>query len=365
LEGAGEGVSSEIGRVGAAEAVARAWNARGVNYLVTHGLEGHPIELGRDLDILMDQAQAPRALRHASKTLTDLGWETVVSPPDLWGKRIVALHERNGGFDYLELHTTRPLRWALMRFTGAYESPDKTVGPFPVSAWVTFAKAVLLPLLAGDVGRFNATYLSELAEIGVTAELVADHAKPLLGTKLASQLASTTAALDVEGLIVLRPAVRRACLSWMLRHPISSLRSLHELAIVKVRRIWSRSGVDVLLEVPPRIDRQAFLESLRAELHGVFVQVKIQPQGAGVSRLWNQYQILSRQGVVLRLTDGSPDTAQVRARCRLRPFSTRSDAEIQLRWEHGGEGATGREIGSWTVKQWAQQFTFRVAAGDR
>jgi hypothetical protein len=358
-------VSNKIGRVGAAEVVARAWNVQGVNYLVTHGLEGYPGELGRDLDILMDQAQAPRVLRHASRILTDLGWETVVSPPDLWGKRIVALHEQNGGFEYLELHTTRPLRWALMRFTGAYESPDTTVGPFPVSAWVTFAKAVLLPLLAGDVGRFKATYLSELAEIGVTAELIADHTKPLLGTKLASQLASTTVAVDVEGLVVLQPAIRRACLSWMLRHPISSLRSLRELAIVKVRRIWSRSGVDVLLEVPPRIDRQEFLESMRAVLDGVFVQVKIQPQGAGVSRLWNQYHILSRQGVVLRLTDGSPETSQVRARCGLRPFSTRSDPEIQLLWEYGGEGTAGREIGSWIVKQWAEHFSLRVAAGDQ
>jgi hypothetical protein len=55
----------------------------------------------------------------------------------------------------------------------------------------------------------------------------------------------------------------------------------------------------------------------------------------------------------------------VRARCGLRPFSTRSDPEIQLLWEYGGEGPAGRAIGSWIVKQWAQHFTFQVAAGDR
>ena len=358
-------MTSEISRVGAAEVVARAWNVRGVNYLVTHGLGGYPAELGRDLDILMDQAQAPQALRHASELLTDLGWETIVSPPDLWGKRIVALHEQNGSFVYLELHTTRPLRWTLIRFTGAYESPDTTVGPFPVNAWVTFAKAMLLPLLAGDVDRFSATYLSELVEIGVTAELIADHTKPLLGTELASQLASTTMTLDVEGVVALQPAIRRACLIWMLRHPTSSLRALRELAIVKSRRIWSRSGVDVFLEVPSQIDQQAFLASVRAVLDGVFVQVRIQRPRAGANRMWNQYRILSRQGVVLRLANGSLNGPGVRARCGLRPFSARSDPKIHVTCERGGEFAAGREIGKWIVTQWAHHFALRTVGGDR
>lgn len=349
-------MNNKSSRVGAAEAVAREWNLHGLNYLVTHGLEAYPAALGRDLDILMDQAQAPQALLQASQILADLGWERIVSPPDLWGKRCVALREHNGRFDYLELHTTRPLRWTLLRFAGPQEPPDTTVGPFPVSAWTTFVKSVLLPLLANDVERFDSTYLSGVTGRGVTAELITDRTNPLLGAELASNLASTIATHDPEGLVVLQPALRRACVVWMLRHPVSSLRSLRDLANVKIRRMWSSSGIEVQLEIPHDADQQALLDSARTVLDDVFVHVKIQPTGVSAIRFWNQYQFLSRQGAIIQLTTGSTNTLRASAQRRFRLGSMRRDTATERLMEPGSERSAGLEIGRWIVGQWAHHM---------
>ncbi len=76
-------------RVGAAEAVATAWNENGIPYCVLRGIEGYPESIGRDLDVLVEKESVGEALTIARATLCGLGYRVGVPVNVVWVRKVL------------------------------------------------------------------------------------------------------------------------------------------------------------------------------------------------------------------------------------------------------------------------------------
>ena len=109
--------------------------------------------MGRDLDVLVAGVDVERAASAARRVLEheDL---TVGIPPRIWGTRLVA-GPIGSEPDLLEIHRVAAITWRNVVLTDGPQ-PTASLGPFQVDPWVSFAKRVLMPLLAGSIGTLRA-----------------------------------------------------------------------------------------------------------------------------------------------------------------------------------------------------------------
>jgi len=340
-------------RVLAAQAVARAWEEREVPFVVMHGLEGYPHRLGRDLDILMAGRFAGPALEHAAMVLVDLGWR-VAFPPPLWGQRLVALRGDGGDNDYIELHTMTTLRWAAMTLANTKDTPDHSIGHFPVSSWATFAKTVVTPLLGGDTDRFSSEYLRGLLISGVTTDLITSRSTDLFGRSLAQRLASAVESVDIQELNDLTKPLRKAALGQMARHPSRSARAMPKFLKQKLGRFYSDSGLRARLTIPSGTDSEPIVEAIIDKVEHLFVTISVTPPGTATDRLREQYRVLARQGLVLELAEAAPGTPlTTTTRSSLRdPGGGQKDVTFEI----PNSEDVADQVGVWLIDQWLTRF---------
>jgi hypothetical protein len=349
--------------VEAAEVVCAEWTELGLPFVVMHGLEGYPKALGRDLDILMHRADAEIGLSHAATTLKDLGWNTLVCPPRLWGRRLVALRENEvGTLDYLELHTIRSLRWAGLRLVDEGEQPTGHVGPFPVSAWATFAKTVVTPMLTGDTARFGPTYLENLSQSGAAKRPIVARLAPLLGRRLGEDLVEAVIAVDVEALRRLSEHARKAALQHMVRHPMATVQVVPALLRQKLGRFVSRTGLSVEISVPAGVAADELLRQIEVEVGRVFPRVTISRSRSFLEKVRQQYRTLSRQGVVLRLSRDQPSDGAPLIVGLMPAFLPRTLDKATPRAQFRPQDAemAAIEVSRWIIEQWALMFPCRL-----
>lgn len=193
-------------RIALTEAIARRWNEAAVVYAVAHGIDEWPGRLGRDLDVVIAAPDVARAITIARDVLQSHGL-AVVSPPPLWGERLVAA-ERDAPDDLLEIHTTPRITW---RNTAIVERPEPAgrVGPFAIDPWIAVAKRVVLPLLAGRTGLLRddplRTALGDTERAAATRHLVG-----LAGATLTARLLAALDARDLDALDALTRHFRGA-----------------------------------------------------------------------------------------------------------------------------------------------------------
>ena len=354
--------------VEAAEAVCAEWRELALPFVVMHGLEGYPGALGRDLDILMRRADARIGLSHAARTLRGMGWSTLVCPPRLWGWRLVALREDDGGaLSYLELHTIRSLRWAALRLVQGGEQPTGHVGPFPVSAWATFAKTVLTPMLTGDTARFGPTYLENVGQLGAAKEQIEARLTALFGPRLGEELVEAAIAADVETLRRLSQPARKAASRFMVRNPIATAQAVPGLLRQKLGRFTSRTGLSVEISVPQGLAADELLREIKEGASTVFPRVTVSGSRSLLEKLRQQYRTLSRQGVVLRLSRDRPrDDAQVKV--GLMPAflpRTLDKATPRAQFAPQDGGMAARQISRWIIEEWAKRFPCNLDEQER
>jgi hypothetical protein len=342
-------------RVEAAEAVARDWNRIGVPYVVMHGLERHPDSLGRDLDILMTGQNAERALERAAVVLSGLGW-SVAWPPELWGRRLVALKgDKADNLQYLEFHTMTSLRWAALVLVGD-DRADGSIGPFPTNSWATFAKTVLTPLLARDLARFDSdSYLTGLRTRSCNFELVKGRLSPVFGPGMAHRLVSAVEHLDLDQLKDLSNPLRLAAVEHMLRHPIHMVSNLPRFVIQKAGRFLSSSGLRARMLGPPFIDMDPIVEDVVDQVSRVYVTVDVSKTRSLYQSLVQQYRTMSRQGLILELEQPSEQatmTVTVRNPSPIR----RSPAGASFTPDPGNDPS--RQIATWLIDQWRLRYAY-------
>lgn len=286
-------------RVATAEDIAREWTKADLPFVVAHGLEGYPETVGRDIDVLMNPMYAAEALRIAAEVLRATDWPLIGSPPPLWGRRIAAFRRSTDSWEYLEMHTMAALRWATARLVGHEEPPTHRIGPFPVSNWVVFVKAIMLPLLAGTHAKITDATLAEMrTRFGVEA----DRLEQLVPIPIARRLLEAIET-DAEAVRRLAPVLRSTLLRRSLRSlelPSEALRLLNR----KVGRVWSRPGIRVELALDDRWSERTNVDEVVSILNGLFVDVIVDEDPQPLRRWVVQYKYLSRMSVHLELTEG-------------------------------------------------------------
>ena len=327
-----------------AQAVADSWTESGYHWVVAHGLEGYPDRMGRDLDILMEPAQAVPALADARRVLCANGWTMFVCPSSLWDIRMVALRRLDEGvYGYLELHTMGQLTWALLPIADTSLAVGEHRGPFPTSRWISFAKGVLMPLLAGDLSRFNDQYLARHRIPEAQRDEARSQLGRLVGDRSSDRLLTAVERVDAAAVRGLAPALRRAAIARMVRSPRQSLRSTRHLVIHRVAQAFSRHGVRVSLRVAWDDDQWAELATM---LGRVFGSVVVTEPGSVLARIRHQYHTLAGQGAVVEVTQPSLGAPLA--------IGIASGLRRSVLTEHLEPDANPATAADWIVRSWAE-----------
>jgi hypothetical protein len=200
------------------ERIAQAWNNAGIEYAVTHGLENYPANTGRDLDILVHRRDLKAVLEIATSILEEYRWTTFFPPP-VWGHRILAV-QNAAWASLLELHFIQRLSWRNVVLTRSFCATSRK-GPFKIDPWASFAKRILLPLLANKTERL----MKRSHELNISPEEYAQIQKflpDLCGRTTARRLLNLPE-LDTTELQNVAAELQRDCfLRGMSRKPLSS-----------------------------------------------------------------------------------------------------------------------------------------------
>jgi hypothetical protein len=261
------------------ERVARTWNQAGINYAVAHGLAGYPARTGRDLDVLVQSDQIDLALSLADGVFRDGRWR-IAYPPAIWGKRLLATTSR-GSRDMLEIHTLSALTWRNVTLAN-HPAPTGSIGPFKVDSWVSFAKRVVGPLLAGNLRRFSL----RPEEFSATKDEIAaatERLPRLLGTTLARALVNSVCASDLTSAVSLIPRLRRSAMLRASRlHPVRSLRLASSSLWRKLRQPLCPCAPIVAIVGPDGVGKSTTLQTIQRSEGHVFLDILVRHWRPGV-----------------------------------------------------------------------------------
>jgi hypothetical protein len=237
----------ELTKIELLNTVADTWNSQGINYAVAHGLGNYPEKLGRDLDILMSTEQVDRALIIAKNVLAEAGC-VVTEPPDIWGKRLVAFLPPAESAQYIEIHTVTHLSWGPVTFSSR-PSPSNTIGPFKLDPWVSFAKRILIPVLAlaGAIERFRSEP-RRLEIVPSERAIVGTMLPKFLGRPMAEALLELIDNHDLEGIFRLQHRLRFTVIHrFALRNLPGTASRLWQKGWVRLRQFASPCGPIIAL----------------------------------------------------------------------------------------------------------------------
>jgi thymidylate kinase len=274
-----------LSRAAALAAVAETWNSVGLTYSVAHGVEDYPRSVGRDLDVVMRRGDIQRAIREARRVLEEKGW-TTVEPHPLWGRRVIGVAP--GSRAMLEVHVQSSLRWRnAVVVDGA--APTMRHGPFAIDPWVTWAKRVLLPVLAGSAARIE-NRPGEFRFWPGEEEAARERLPRILGARLSARILGRVGEGDAAGLLpLMRPARRASTRRAVAARPVTSLAWPVRTAVRRLTMPFARCAPIVAVVGPDGVGKSTLLEGLRETGEWVFLDV--------VTRHWRP-EVLPRLGAM-------------------------------------------------------------------
>ena len=246
-------------------AIARDWNDTGIRYVVSHGIELYPDDIGRDLDIHVDIDAMPHAVTTAVRHLRDAGY-TITLPPQPWhwrGRWICAFNEgENVTLDFIPY-----LIWGPVVLVTA-PTPTHFTGPFPVDRWSEFAKRVLMYMLTGRLPKRPWDDLPCTEDVRARCE-------SLLGEDLTGQLMTALQSDEETHLKSLIPQMRRAA-AWrgIVHHPIDALGLIRPWVARQLRPHGAGIAPIVALVGPESVDRASIIKTLSEQIPAPFLGLK-------------------------------------------------------------------------------------------
>jgi thymidylate kinase len=200
-------------RADAIRSVIQAWHDSKTAFVVCGGVDAEGNLHGRDVDILTDKNSAARLCQVAEERLAELGYTT-------WRRQTVSAlllffrKKQDDAASFFEIDFIHSLQWTLTVFVrGASSLGDvRAFHEIPVSPWASFAKHVLIQLLAGNKNKVETklqdggSWLSHSPEISRNLSFY-------FGDSLSTELQEAVLAQDLPPLWNLAPALRRACLA--------------------------------------------------------------------------------------------------------------------------------------------------------
>lgn len=343
-------------RVEGATAVGLRWREMGIPYVVMHGLEGYPDRIGRDLDILMDQSVAEAALGEAATVLARLGWRSV-RPPDIWGKRLVALRSKGRGeFGYLELHTLGSLRWVVVPLVENTEVATHTVGPFPASRWATFVKGLVSPALAGDLARYTPEYIDRHVRSGIRPETIDFRCREYFGSDLGDALIQGLENRDPSRFTETAAPLRRLLVGKMVKRPMVSLRETPAFLRKRLMKPFSPSGLHVLLRAPKSPQVGLVVDSLVYKLSDFFSEIDVRDSNSSRRTMSERLRLYAGQGLAMDLTDNV--SANGRLSASIDKWGSPS-ASIDFALEENSASDISGYLAEWVLGAWIENLLSR------
>jgi hypothetical protein len=240
-------------KVAVLEALAEAWNRQGIHYAVCGGIEEYPQGAGRGLEVVVGGGELRRAGRIAAELLGGRGF-LVLSPPS--PRSATWLFAFRGALSLKIVLFTRLIRGPALFVAGP--EPVRQVGPFKVDPWASFAKRVLMPVLAQE--RPEVPLLSAGEESAVSAGCTRLFGRELAGELVRCLRAGATGGLEQLAGRLRRSSVRRA----MLGRPLESLRFSLVSARNTILPFLGRCAPIVALVGPDGVGKSATLGALQA-----------------------------------------------------------------------------------------------------
>ncbi|HAE19254.1 MAG TPA: hypothetical protein DCG41_08570 [Verrucomicrobiales bacterium] len=201
------------------EQLARTWNDEGLSYSVTNGLQGYPVDIGRDLDICFHENHLQLALKLTVDYLERQGF-TVLPYKLAWVYWVVAYRlTADGSIDSIQVDLFDHLQWA---FTWIIDGPGDpyeagSIGPFKADHWSPVAKRLVLNALSQNYRVFEKKphYLETTQEERETLEV---NFKKISGRDFGN-LRAAISKRDIQGIKAEIPFFRKAVmrtslLSW-------------------------------------------------------------------------------------------------------------------------------------------------------
>ncbi|MDR0604735.1 MAG: hypothetical protein LBG80_10570 [Bacteroidales bacterium] len=128
-----------------------------LKWLIAHGIEGYPSQIGRDLDIACDgdkhTSLAISLFIDAAKENPATKW--IIMPNPIWGKRVLAISDN---YEVAELHILQKMVSGLISLTPDFDNFQYIQGIFPVNETVTTFKSLTMSMLGGSkkvIDRIN------------------------------------------------------------------------------------------------------------------------------------------------------------------------------------------------------------------
>ena len=259
-----------MNRISVFERVAKQLNGDALLYSVVHGIDEYPRSVGRDLDLLMLPEQIGPAIEAVRGVLEEMGL-SVVEPPPLWGRRLVAA-DASGRGGMVEVHIQADLHWRNVR-VAQRPRPSHHQGPFPIDPWNAWSKRVLLTILSADSRRIRER--GPRLKFGQFERDAARARLPgQLGRTLANRLITSLDDEDLESVITMAPKCRRAAMMRSLAiRPFASLAWPIRALKRRLSLPFSVCAPVIALVGPDGVGKSTILERLAATEDWVFLDV--------------------------------------------------------------------------------------------
>jgi len=176
------------------------WNENGIKYAVAHGIENYPSEIGRDIDVFIYIRHLKKALDLLEDLCKNFNFHIFHFNYKLWGVRFIFIKFYE---EVLEIDLAyRGIPFGPLKLVENIH-PTHQLGPFKIDPWASFAKRVLIRLLAGMKPKEEWIYPWEIESAIKGCQSLSGDA--LLSREIVSALESK----DWEALENLIPVFRR------------------------------------------------------------------------------------------------------------------------------------------------------------
>src|SRR4030095_1152528 len=205
---------------------------------------------------------------------------TVAYPSAIWGRRLIAI-ATGGRKGMLEIHTLGAITWRNVTLAH-HPAPNGCIGPFKTDSWVSFAKRIVAPLLAGNFERFSVR-AEESSATEHELRAAEERLIVLAGRTLARELVTSIREADFKSV---RPLIRRLRWTVMLRgivlHPFRSLRLGSNAVRRKLLQFFSPCAPIIAIVGPDGVGKSTTVKAVQQLDEHVFVDVMVRHWRPGV-----------------------------------------------------------------------------------
>ena len=273
MQGDSAQVSAAKFRVMTAERLAELLNQEGISYAVTNGLYGYPNSVGRDLDIIVEEKDIPRALWLVNRLKEEMGWQYLFGRKScygVWQLFLVSLISHQIVWIEIDLmyHDKNLLLGCVRPLTIEEILSDNLIykGPFKVSPKGYYFKAYFRPIFYGDVERFWKKYPLRAPQGEERSYL-----KNLLGNNLFEEYLSVIDRPLEDICKWSRRLKWQLNLRFFLHYPVLAVRNLIWTRFLRPICLWLfNPGVVVALVGPDGVGKSSTISEIVGLFGGLF-----------------------------------------------------------------------------------------------